>query len=152
MFRWLVIVLVFSRFVVSQVRMATSHTDFTSHDRIDVQITNSGKNAVSYCVEFGQISFKTGTGTAEDMEHTPIPFYVQKENGGKWGTLLIGPDIGSSRHAVMLKAGESQHYPFRISDRGRMRLVLDYWRGENDDVCEHPKAKKTTRTNIFVVN
>jgi hypothetical protein len=102
-------------------------------------------------VEFGQVSFKAGTGTVEDIEHTPMPFYVQKQNG-KWGTLMIGPDIGSSRHAVSLKAGESQHYPFRLSDHGRMRLVLDYWRGENDKVCEYPTGKKTTRSKTFIVN
>ena len=132
--------------------MTTSRTDFRSHDRIDVQITNKGKSAVSYCVEFGQFSFKTGNGTAADMEPTPIPFYVQMDSAGRWGTLLIGPDIGSSRHAVVLKAGESQQYPFRLGDRGRIRLVLDYWVGEKDTVCEFPKSKKTTRSNTFVVN
>jgi hypothetical protein len=33
-----------------------------------------------------------------------------------------------------------------------MRLVLDYWRGENDGVCKFPKGKKTTRSKILVVN
>jgi hypothetical protein len=152
MFRSFVMVFLLSPIALSQVRVSTPGTDFKSHEQIDVKITNAEKSAVSYCVEFGQISFKAGTGKVEDMEHTPTPFYVQEQNGGRWGTLLIGPDIGSSRHAVVLKAGESQQYPFRLSDRGRMRLVLDYWRGENDRVCEHPKGKNTTRSNTFVVN
>jgi len=163
MFRWVVIVLLFNPIALSQVRMAISPTDFKSHDRIDVQISNTGKKAVSYSVEFGQVSYKGEPVPAEGPDHTPIPsyvkvestpipFHVQKENGGKWSTLLIGPDIGSSRQAVALRAGESQHYPFRLSDRGRMRLALEYWGGENNNVCKYPKGKKTTRSNIFVVN
>jgi len=152
MLRSIVVVLLLNPLALPQVHMATSRTDVNSHDRIDVQITNSGKNAVSYCMEFGQYSFKAGSGAAEDMEPTPIPFYVQREGGGKWSTLLNGPDIGSMRRVVVLKAGESQQFPFRLGDRGRMRLVLDYWRGENDGVCEYPKGKKTTRSNIFVVH
>jgi len=152
MFRSFVIVFLISPIALSQVRVSTPGSDYKSHQQIDVQITNAGKNAVSYCVEFGQHSFKTARGGVENMETTPIPFYVQRQNSRSWGTLLIGPDIGSSRHAVVLKAGESQQYPFRLSDRGQMRLVLDYWRGENDRVCEYPQGKKTTRSNIFVVN
>jgi hypothetical protein len=152
MFRSFLIVFLLGPIALSQVRISTPGTDFKSYGRISAQITNTGKITVSYCVEFGQISLKAGTGTAEDIEHTPIPFHVQKQNGSKWGTLMIGPDIGSSRHAVVLKAGESQQYPFRLSDRGRMRLVLDYWHGESDRVCEYPAGKKATRSNIFVVN
>ena len=162
MFRRVVIVLLLNAVALSQVRIAVSPADLKSHDQIDVQITNDGKKTVSYCVEFGQVSYKGEPVPAEGPDHTPIPsyvkvestpipFYVQKENGGKWSTLLIGPDVGSSRHAVTLQAGESQHYPFRLSDRGRMRLALEYWGGENNDVCKYPDGKKTTRSNIFVV-
>ena len=152
MFRSVVIVLLLSPVALPQLRLSTPSTNFKPHDRINVQITNAGKSTVSYCVEFGHISFKAGTGTTEDMEHTPTPFYVQRRNGSKWGTLLVGSDIGSSRHAVLLKAGESQQFPLRLSDRGRMRVVLDYWRGENESVCGYPKGKKTARSNVFVVN
>jgi len=163
MFRSLAISLFLIPTALSQVRIVTSRTDFNSHDRIDVQITNTGEKAVSYCVEFGQISYKGEIVSAPEPDHsripayvrvetTPIPFYVQKDKSGKWRTLMIGPDIGSSRHAVVLEAGESQQYPFRLGDRGRMRLVLDYWLGENDSVCEFPKHKKTAHSNIFAVN
>jgi hypothetical protein len=146
------VVLLFSCIAVAQLRVSTPGREFKSHDKISAQITNVGTSTVSYCVEFGQHSFKTGSGGVEDMETTPIPFYVQREGGRHWGTLLIGPDVGSSRHAVVLKPSESQQYPFRLSDRGRMRLVLDYWRGENERVCENPKGKKTISSNVFVVN
>ena len=152
MLRLLSFVALFSTAVVSQVRVSTGGEEFKSHQQIPVRISNTGKNSVSYCVEFGQWSLKTGSGEADDIESTPIPFYVQKQRGGKWGILLIGTDVGSSRRAVVLKAGESQQFPFRLGDRGRMRLVLDYWRGENDSVCKFPKGKKTTRSKIFVVN
>jgi hypothetical protein len=152
MHRTFAIVLLLSPIVQSQVRVSTLGAEFNSHDQINVQISNAAKGTVSYCVEFGQHSFKAASGTVEDMETTPIPFYVQRQNGRKWATLLIGPDIGSSRHAVVLKPGQSQHYPFRLSDRGRMRLILDYWDGENEKACEYPKGTKTTRSNAFVVN
>ena len=77
MLRWFVFILGLSPIALSQVQLNTSATEYKSHQQIDVQVTNAGKNTVSYCVEFGQISFKAGTGTA-DIEHTPIPFYVQK--------------------------------------------------------------------------
>jgi hypothetical protein len=152
MLRLLSFVALFSSVVVSQVRVSTGGEEFKSHQQIPVMISNAGKNNVSYCVEFGQWSLKTGSGEADDIEATPIPFYVQKQSGGKWGILLIGTDVGSSRHAVVLKAGESQQFPFRLGDRGRMRLVLGYWRGENDNVCKFPKGKKTARSKIFLVN
>jgi hypothetical protein len=152
MLRVLAVVLLFSSVALSRVSVSTPGAEFKSHDQINVQITNEGKNTVSYCVEFGQHSFKNGRGGVQDMETTPIPFYVQRQNGRSWGTLLIGPDIGSSRHAVVLKPGESQHYPFRLSDRGRMRLVLDYWDGESNRACEHLKGERTTRSKAFDVN
>ena len=74
MFRSFVMVFLLSPIALSQVRVSTPGTDFKSHEQIDVKITNAGKSAVSYCVEFGQISFKAGTGKVEDMEHTRYPF------------------------------------------------------------------------------
>ena len=112
MLRLLSFVALFSSAVVSQVRVSTGGEEFKSHQQIPVRISNAGKNNVSYCVEFDQWSLKTGSGEADDIEPTPIPFYVQKQSGGKWGTLLIGTDVGSSRRAVVLKAGESQQFPF----------------------------------------
>jgi hypothetical protein len=96
MVRRFAIVLVVSPIASSQVKVSTSATEYKPHQQIDVQITNAGKSTVSYCVEFGQVSFKAGTGNAEDIEHSPITFYVQKQNG-RWGTLMIGPDTGEQQ-------------------------------------------------------
>jgi hypothetical protein len=101
MLRSLVIFSLLSPIAISQVRVSTPGTDFKSHEQIDVRITNAGSSAVSYCVEFGQASYRAGTGTEGDVESTPIPFYVQKQNSGKWQTLLIGPDVGSSEAVDM---------------------------------------------------
>jgi hypothetical protein len=153
MYRSLLILFLVSPFLTSQVRVSTNGSNFKANERIDVQVTNAGKDAVSYCIEAGQASSKAGTGAGADVESTPIPFYVQRHNTDKWGTLMIGPDIGSSRQPIVLKPGESQHYPFRLNNRGEMRIVLGYWRGENEGICKHPSGKKmTTRSKAVVVN
>jgi hypothetical protein len=153
MYRPFLIVFLISPFLASQVRVSTNGSVFKTHERIDVQVTNAGKDAVSYCIEVGQTSSKAGNGTPADVETTSIPFYVQSHNGDRWGTLMIGPDVGSSRQPMVLKPGESQRYPFRLSDRGQMRIVLDYWRGENERVCKHPSGETmTTRSKPFIVN
>jgi hypothetical protein len=81
---------------------------YAPHDVIDVVINNAGKSDVSLCVEFGHGSFLD----AEHSEATPTPVYVQRQTNRGWDTLLIGPDVGSMRHPVVLSPGEFQHYPF----------------------------------------
>jgi len=84
------------------------------------------------------------------METTPIPFYVQRKSGRKWSALLIGPDIGSLRSSVVLEPGQSHEFPFRLNNKGEMRLVLDYWIGEKDVNCKNPpKGGKKTQSKIF---
>ena len=87
---------------------------------------NSSNVPVTYCVEFGQHSPKGDT-----TETTPIPFYVRKRNGNHWNPLLIGPDIGSSLSVVVLDPGKAHEFPFRLVDTGSIRLVLEYWLGED---------------------
>ena len=141
-----------SPIALSQVRITTSKREFTTHEQINVEVANRGKKPVMYCLEVGQVSFKTGNGRAEDMEATPIPFYVQKFTARqKWSTLLIGPDVGSYRHPEILQPGQILNFPFRVSEGGRMRLVLDYWQGDNALACTNPKARKTMLSNVFTV-
>jgi hypothetical protein len=42
-----------------------------------------------------------------------LPFGVERNSNGKWGALLIGPDVGSFRGAIVTEAGESREFPFR---------------------------------------
>jgi len=46
------------------------------------------KDSVTYCVEYGQTSMNDG-----EVEATPSPFLVQRKDGSRWNTLLIGSDI-----------------------------------------------------------
>lgn len=132
---------------VGQVRVTIPQPRYKQHDTIDVGVTNTSKRAVSFCVKFGQWSFPD----ADHLETTPTPVYVQRKNRGRWSTLLIGPDVGSIRHSVTLGPKESQHYPFRLSDQGQMRVMIDYWLGENDRTCENPRGRRTAKSRIFVV-
>jgi hypothetical protein len=88
-----------------------------------------------------------------DVESTPSPFWVQRNSNGKWGTLMIGPDVGSARASVALEAGESKEFAFRLNDSGRMRLRLNYWRGSISKLNCHttPKGSKLATSGVFTV-
>ena len=130
-----------------QVKIVLSASSFKAEDKIEAVIVNQGRVPVSYCVEFGQSSPK---GAA--AESTPVPFHVERRQSEKWSVLLIGPDVGSSRRVVELEAGKSQDFPFRLLDKGNMRLVLHYWLGERDDSCsETAKGKKTAKSQVFSI-
>jgi hypothetical protein len=135
---------------ICQVQVTVPAQSFKASERIAAKVANVGDHEILYCVEVGQTSLK-GPGV-ENMETTPIPFYVQRKSGRKWSTLLIGPDIGSLRSSVMLEPGQSHEFPFRLNDKGEMRLVLDYWMGEKDVNCKNPpKGGKKTQSKIFAV-
>jgi len=139
--------LLFCVSAIGQVQVNIPQPRYKQHDSIDVSVTNTSKKAVSFCVEFGHWSFPD----VDHLEATPTPVYVQRNNRGRWSTLLIGPDIGSIRHSVTVGPGESQHYPFRLSDQGQMRVIIDYWIGESDHTCENPKGRRTAKSRVFVV-
>ena len=131
----------------AQVQITLPATSFKSEDNIQARVINDGKTPVSFCVEFGQWSFK-----ADKIETTPTPFYMEKHDG-RWHVLLNGPDIGSSRQPVTLDGGETKDFPFRLKYTGEMRLTLDYWIGERDDVCRtNAKGKKIIKSQIFSIN
>jgi hypothetical protein len=134
----------------SQVKVSIPSDNYKAHDLIDVAIENQTNAAISFCVELGHWSFRA-KGSATQRETTPTPVYVQARGKRGWSMLLIGPDIGSMRHSVWLAAGESQHYPFRLSDPGQMRIVLDYWEGENDNTCANPKDRKRVSSRVIWV-
>jgi hypothetical protein len=66
---------------------------------------------------------------------------------------MIGPDVGSIRAAVVLEAGESREFPFRLIESGRMRLRLNYWRGSipNLDCHAPPKGLKLLTSTVFTI-
>ena len=133
-----------------QVQVTVPAQSFKVSERIAVMVSNVGHHEVLYCVEIGQSSSKGPGG--KDVEATPIPFDVQRKSGRKWGTLLIGPDIGSFKSSVVLEPGQSHEFPFRLNAEGVMRLVLEYWIGEKDVNCKNPpKGEKKTQSKIFAV-
>jgi len=133
---------------MAQVEISVQKDQFHRHEQINIAIRNTGQQPVSFCVEFGHWSFKDDS---SPMETTSTPGYVQKYAERGWSTLLIGPDVGSSRHSVVLAAGQTQQYPIRLSDTGKMRIVLDYWIGESEQTCEIPPHRKTTISKVFFV-
>ena len=136
-----------------QVRVTVPSAHFKVHERIVARIENTGKQPVSYCVEFGQSSVKPGSNAGETQtESTPTPFYVERRTHRGWSVLLIGPDIGSAPSPVVLDPGQSREFPFRLSGTGQVRLVLDYWTGESTETCQNPKkGKKTVTSSVFVI-
>jgi len=141
------ITLLLSAVALAQVEVGVPAKRFQPEDKIEAKIVNKGTSPVSYCVEVGQWSPHAGT-----VEATPIPFHVEGRHGGKWSVLMIGPDIGSSRHPVTLDPGASCTFPFRLLGAGKRRLVLYYWVGERDDVCdESAKGHKTARSQVFSI-
>jgi hypothetical protein len=133
---------------MAQVQITVPKSQFNRHEAIDVAIKNIGRKPVSFCVEFGHWSFKDDSAP---LETTPTPVFVQAHSERGWHTLLIGPDIGSSRQSVVLAPGETQQYPFRLNAVGKIRLVLDYWIGESDRTCEQLPHRKTTKSTVFFV-
>jgi len=133
-----------------QARIIVPRPSFKVSEQIAAKITNIGHQQISYCVEFGQWSAKELG--ADGIEATPIPFYVQRKSAGKWSTLPLGPDIGSLRKSALLQPGESHEFPFRLSNKGQMRLLLAYWIGKTDLNCENlPQGEKKTRSKSFFV-
>jgi hypothetical protein len=132
----------------AQVRIIVPAPQFKVHDEIHAKVENTGSNAVTFCVEFGQTSMKEG-----DIESTPSPFWVQRSDNNKWGTLLIGPDVGSARASVVLQPRESRVFPFRLNDTGKMRLRLNYWRGSIPKLDCHAPAKgaKLVTSRVFTI-
>jgi hypothetical protein len=141
--------LILATTVIAQVKIAVHAQRYKVHEEIHAKVENTGNNAVTFCVEFGQTSMK-----GSEIERTPSPFWVQRNDNGKWGTLLIGPDVGSARTAVVLEAGESKEFPLRLNDSGRMRLRLNYWRGSIPKLDCHapPKGLKLVTSAVFTIN
>jgi hypothetical protein len=119
------------------------------YEKIHASIENTGNKPVTFCIEVGQTSPK-GDG---EIETTPSPFWVQGNNKGKWGTLMIGPDVGSFKLPEVLDPGKSIEFPFRLGDSGRMRLRLTYWNGSLQSLdCHGTRPAARRRHRLFTAN
>lgn len=139
----------FSLTTAAQVRIHIPPQRQKKYEKIHASVENAGSKPVSFCVEFGQWSPK-GDG---EIETTPSPFSVQRNNDGKWSTLMIGPDVGSLKAPQVLDPGKAVEFPFRLGDFGRMRLQLNYWNGSFPSLNCHtpPKGARLVTSAVFTV-
>ena len=140
--------LLLSNVSFAQVKITVPAQLYGPHEQIHAKVKNTGKSAVTLCVEFGQTSSKE-----DGVESTPSPFWVQRIDKGKWGTLMIGPDVGSTRGAVVLEAGEFKEFLLRLGDSGKMRLRLSYWKGSMPglDCNAVPKGSQQVSSGVFTI-
>jgi len=143
------VVTLFSLPAATQVKIHIPTQHQKKYETIHASVENAGSKPVTFCIEFGQTSPK-GNG---EIETTPSPFWVQKDGNGKWSTLIIGPDVGSSRGPEVLEPGTSLEFSFRLGDSGQMRLRLNYWDGSLASLdCHAPqKGAKLVTSAVFTV-
>ena len=139
----------FSLTATAQVTIRVSPQRQKKYETVHARVENAGSKSVTLSIEVGQTSPK-GAG---DIETTPSPFWVQRNNDGRWRTLVIGPDVGSLRKAEVVDQGKSLEFPFRLGDSGQMRLRLNYWSGSlpNLDCHAPPKGAKLVTSAVFVI-
>jgi hypothetical protein len=132
----------------AQVRVFIPQRHYQPQEQIPAKLENQTSQPITVCVEFGQWSPKGDT-----IESTPSPFFVERNDNGKWGVLLNGPDVGSNSQPVEVDSGKSLEFPFRLNGEGTMRLRLDYWIGSRSDVkCNGPaKDTKHLRSATFTL-
>jgi hypothetical protein len=63
---------------IARVKITVPARQYKLGEQILAKVENAGKYAVTICVEFGQTSMKDG-----EVESTPSPFWVQRDNNGK---------------------------------------------------------------------
>ncbi len=139
----------FSLAAAAQVTINIPSQHQKKYEKIHASIENAGSKPVTFCIEVGQTSPKGGG----QIEATPSPFWVQRNNNGKWGTLMIGPDVGSFQTPQVLDPGKSVEFPFRLGDSGQMRLRLNYWNGSLPSLDCHapPKGARLVTSAVFTV-
>jgi hypothetical protein len=98
--------------VAAQVKIKVLQQNKKKYETIHASIENAGSKPITFCIEVGQTSPK-GDG---ETETTPSPFWVQGNDNGKWGTLMIGPDVGSLKSPEVLDPGKSRQQFSRPSN------------------------------------
>ena len=147
--KWVLALLVLATSLSAQVRVIIPKRHYQPQEQIPAKLQNYTSRPITVCVQFGQWSPK-----GETIESTPSPFFVERNDNGKWGILLNGPDVGSNSQPVEVDSGKSMEFPFRLNDEGTMRLRLDFWIGSRPDVkCNGPaKDTKHLRSAIFTLS
>jgi hypothetical protein len=127
---------------IAQVKISVPEQHYEVREQILTKLENLGSRPVTLCIRF--------LGLAES---TPSPFWVERNGEGKWRTLIMGPDVGNQGIALVLEAGESKEFFVRLSDPGRMRLKLNYWKGSIPKLgCDAPpRDSKLATSSVFTI-
>jgi len=135
--------------VNAQVQIEMSARQFKANDNVTAKIVNTTHRTIAYCVSRGPWGGPNGR-----IVWVESPFGVlQRPEGGKWGILLTGIDVGFSSHVEELSPGKSEEYWFPLFHPGQRRLLLEYTFDKAERVdCSDPKRKwKKVRSQTFVV-
>jgi hypothetical protein len=146
--KWVLALLLLATSLSAQVRVVIPKRRYQPQEQIPAKLENQTSRPITVCVQFGQWSPKSDT-----IESTPSPFFVERNDNGKWSVLLNGPDIGSNPQPVEVDSGKSMEFPFRLNGEGIMRLRLDYWIGSRPNAkCNGPaKDTKHLRSATFTL-
>ena len=120
--KWVLTSLLLAASLSAQVRVFIPKRHYQQQEQIPARLENQTSRPITVCIEIGQWS-----PTGDTIESTPSPFFVERKDNGKWGVLLIGPDIGSNSQPHEVDPGKSLEFPIRLNGEGTMRLRLDYW-------------------------
>lgn len=133
----------------AQVRVTSSWSDYRPFEQVRARIHNETAEPITYCVEYAQRS-----PAATFVESTPTPFVIEQSNFKReWQIIMNVPDAASARAPVVLDAGKSADFMFRVGSGGWIRLLLYYWRGAQPNLnCgKAPRDKKNVRSDAFLV-
>jgi hypothetical protein len=141
--------LIWPTVAVAQVKIVPSRPHYNVQEAIRATVQNKSSHAITFCVEFGQTS-----STGNQIESTPSPFWVQQNLENKWSTLLIGPDVGSVRHPVVVEPGKSEEFALRLNNTGTMRLRLRYWDKSSPlaDCAKLQAGTKLATSSVFKID
>jgi hypothetical protein len=106
--------LFFPNISFAQVRITAFAKHYHLEQEIHGRVENTGKRAVTFCVEFGQTSPQ-----GDEIQGTPSPFWIEREQKYKWSTLITGPDISSKRAAMVLLVWLNAGYGLSYTTEGR---------------------------------
>src|SRR5580704_7917468 len=110
--------------VRAQVRVPVPPKNYLIGEQIRATVANNEADAITVCVESGQIS------TTKDAQvSAPVPFTIEMETHQGWKVSMVSPDSGGSRVAVVLESKKSLEFPFWPPSRGKLRLRMRYWGG-----------------------
>lgn len=133
----------------AQVRVTLPWSDFRPLERVRARVHNDSLLPITYCVDFGQRS-----PAGAFVETTPTPFVFEQTNYKRdWQPVMVVPAGAKAPTPVVLEAGKSADFLFRVGEGGWYRLLLYYWRGAKPNLrCEkEPRERKSIRSEAFLV-